>query len=175
MGSRIKRPIEDVYNEYFSYVYNIVYMHVLNRETAEDLTSEVFMKAVAAYAQYDPTRAGEKTWLSAIANHLLIDHYRSRAADKADHAGDEVLAAIPDTEDGYARVCDTANDAVRILFSYLDPAERHLLEMRYFMDMKNPEIGEALGINAKAVSERCRRLADKCRRIADEKGLKEWL
>ena len=47
--------------------------------------------------------------------------------------------------------------------------------MRYLMDMKNPQIGELLGINAKAVSERLRRLTEKCRRIADKKGLREWL
>lgn len=175
MAEREKRPLQEVYEDYFSYIYNMMYMHVLNRETAEDLTSEVFMKAFSTYAQYDPKRAGEKTWLSTIANHLLIDHYRSRSANKSDLVEDEVLTAIPCEDADMERICDTANDAVRVLMSELDPQERHLLEMRYYMDMKNPEIGEVLGINAKAVSERIRRLTEKCRKIAEARHIQEWL
>jgi len=175
MAGRVKRPFEAVYEDHFSYVYNIVYMHVLRRETAEDLTSDVFIKAYAAYAQYDPGRAGERTWLSTIANRLLIDHYRATASSKSDLVGDEVLNIIPCTDPGLEKVCDTANEAAYLLLSQLDPQERHLLEMRYLMDMKNPQIGEVLGINAKAVSERLRRLTEKCRRIADQHDLHEWL
>ena len=175
MAGRAKRPMEQVYNDHFAYVYNMVYMHVLSRELAEDLTEEIFLKALSAYGQYDPDRAGERTWLTAITNHSLIDHYRAAAANRADPTEDEVLAAIPCEDRDLEKVCNTANDAVRLLFSALEPQERHLLEMRYLADMKNPEIGKVLGINAKAVSERLRRLTEKCRRIAEEKGLREWL
>ena len=54
------------------------------------------------------------------------------------------------------------------LLEQLSPEERELLTMIYVQEMKNPEIGEVLGINAKAVSERHRRLLAKLR--AMEKG-----
>ncbi len=47
--------------------------------------------------------------------------------------------------------------------------------MRYYMDMKNPDIAEQLGIAPKAVSERCRRLLLKCRKLMEENGLEEFL
>ena len=40
--------------------------------------------------------------------------------------------------------------------------------MIYFQNMKNDEIGVILGINAKAVSERRRRLLAKCRKLAGD-------
>ena len=46
--------------------------------------------------------------------------------------------------------------------------------MIYFQNMKNEEIGSVLGINAKAVSERHRRLLVKCRKIAAQTGLSMW-
>ena len=52
--------------------------------------------------------------------------------------------------------------------SHLTPAERDLLAMIYFEEMSNPEIGEVLGINPKAVSERHRRLLVKCRKLAEK-------
>ena len=45
------------------------------------------------------------------------------------------------------------------------PEERELLGMIYFQKMKNEEIAGILGINAKAVSARHRRLLDKCKNL----------
>ena len=48
----------------------------------------------------------------------------------------------------------------------LSPDEREFLSLRYGQDMKNEDIGRMYGINAKAVSERYRRLLAKCRKLA---------
>ena len=176
MASKIKRPFEEVYDEHFSYVYNLIYMHLLHLEKAEDLTSETFIKAYAAYDRYDPDLASERTWLCTIANRLLINHYRSAERNRADLVGDEVLNVIPDEDETLESVTDGANETVKALLARLTDEERHLLIMRYYQDAKNPEIAERLGINPKAVSERCRRLMVKCRRIMDELGLSDdWL
>ena len=169
------RPFEDVYSDHFSYVYNIIYMHVLHRETAEDLTSETFIRAMSAYDRFDPSISSEKTWLCNIANRLLIDHYRSSARSKSDLAEDEVLNAVPVSDDEMEKLTDTTNQAVYTLLSRLDDEERHLLILRYFMEEKNPDIARELGISAKAVSERYRRLLLKCRKLMDTEELKALL
>ena len=166
-----KRPFEAVYEDQFDYVYNLIYMRVLQRETAEDLTSETFIRAMKAYDRYDPALAGERTWLSHIAKNLLIDYYRKKAADKSDVTGDEILNIIPDEDQELAKLTDPVNQTVYELLSLLDEEERRLLLLRYFEDKKNPEIAEELGINAKAVSERYRRLLLKCEKLARERGI----
>ena len=163
-----KRSFEAVYEEHFSYVYNMIYMHLLHKETAEDLTSEAFIKAYSAYDRYDPSIASEKTWLANIANRLLIDNYRAKERNKTDLASDEILNVIPDEEDEYEKLVDTTNQEVYQLLNKLDEEERHLLILRYFMAAKNPEIAEELGISAKAVSERYRRLLVKCRKLMED-------
>lgn len=168
-----KRPFEAVYEDQFDYIYNLIYMRVLHRETAEDLTSETFIRAMNAYSRFDPARAGERTWLCRIAQNLLIDHYRKKAANKADLVGDEMLNAIPSEDAELAKLSDPTNQAVYQLLSLLDEDERELLVVRYFEDKKNPEIAEILGINAKAVSERYRRLLLKCEKLLRERGLAE--
>lgn len=165
MLTRKKRPFEEVYEEQFSYVYNMIYMHLLHRETAEDLTSETFIRAYDAYDRYDPSVASERTWLCTIANRLLINHYRSRASGKVDYVEDEVLNMIPDQDEALDRLMNSNEQTVKALLSRLTEEERHLLLLRYYMDQKNPEIAEELGINPKAVSERYRRLLEKCRRL----------
>ena len=61
----------------------------------------------------------------------------------------------------------TEQEVYRLL-SMLNPQERELATMIYFQNMKNPEIGEILGIAPKAVSERHRRLLAKCRRLVED-------
>ena len=39
--------MEEVYNEYFSPIYNYVFYRLLNRENTEDIVSQVFMKVCA--------------------------------------------------------------------------------------------------------------------------------
>lgn len=170
-----KRSFELVYEDHFSYVYNMLYMHTMHKQTAEDLTSDTFMRAMQAYDRYDPTRASERTWLTVIANRLLYNFYRSRAARKTEPAEDEVMAAIPCTDALLESLSDSTEDAVRKLLSCLDEQERHLLVMRYYSEMRNPEIAAALGTTPKAVSERCRRLLAKCRTIMEQERLTEWL
>lgn len=171
----IKRPFAEVYEDHFSYVYNLLYMQVLHRQQAEDLTSDTFYKALSAYDRFDPAMASERTWLARIAQRLLIDHYRSRASNKVDAVTDEVLGTIPYTEQAYEQITDTTTQAVQLLLASLDEEERQILIMRYFMDMKNPAIAEFLHITPKAVSERFRRVLPKCQKQMEKLHLTEYL
>lgn len=171
MAHVVKRSFEEVYLEHFSYIYNLIYMHVLHRETAEDLTSETFIKAMNAYDRYDPSISSEKTWLSVIANRLLINHYRSRSSARTSFVEDEILNALPDPTDVFAPILDVTNEVIAALLERLSAEERHLLLLRYYMDAKNQEIAAELDISPKAVSERCRRLLMKCRQLLEDELL----
>ena len=71
-----KLNFEEVYEQNFRYVYNVVYMRVMHRETAEDITSEVFVKAWKNYDRFDPEIATPVTWLCAIANNEVKMYLR---------------------------------------------------------------------------------------------------
>ena len=68
-----------------------------------------------------------------------------------------------------------ANNEVRAILLQLSDAERELIAMIYYEGLSNPEIGQILGINAKAVSERHRRLLAKCRNLEAGKNLNDFL
>jgi len=67
------------------------------------------------------------------------------------------------------------NAEAQAILSKLNDSERELISMIYFQNLSNPEIGEILGINAKAVSERHRRLLAKCRKLETGKSLSDFL
>ena len=146
--NRVKEPFETVYEKYFSNIYNFIYGQILHRERAEDLVSDIFIKAMTHYEQFDPARASVKTWLTNIARNALIDEYRKGSL--RNHVS-------LDEQEDQREVYD--------LLTKLSDNERELITMIYFQKMKNEEIGAVLGINAKAVSERHRRVLMKCRKL----------
>ncbi len=167
-----KEPFEVVYEKHFSNIYNFIYGQILHRERAEDLVSDIFIKAMTHYETFDPSRASVRTWLTNIARNALIDEYRKSGIRMHQSLDDEETNFTePSYEDEYQVFKDEEKKAVYHLLSLLSPSERELAGMIYFQNMKNGEIAEVLGINAKAVSERHRRLLAKCRQLAEKAGL----
>ena len=171
---RVKEPFEEVYEKQFSNIYNFIYAQLLNKERTEDLVSDIFIKAMKNYDRFDPSIASVRTWLTNIARNSLIDYYRKAALrdhQSLDADEDDEVKIEPSYEDEYPIFQDDLAEEVQQLLAKLTPKERELVAMLYFEEMKNSEIGEVLGINAKAVSERHRRLLVKMRRIVEEENL----
>ncbi len=166
-----KRSFEEVYRDHFKPVYNYIYMQLLDRETAEDIVSDAFMKAFRAYDTFSPSVSSEKTWLFRIARNLLIDFYRRAGRSKEFNPGDEVLEAASYNDKELAAIEDDTNRVVYQVLSYLREEEREILLMRYIREMSNPEIAQETGLSPKSVSERIRRILAKCRKIMEQKRL----
>jgi len=101
-----------VYERYFELVYGYVARRVNDRGAAEDLTSEVFRKALANLTRFKWTGAPFGAWLIRIASNLI--------ADRAKRAGREVLA---DESLNAAAIDEPVNTQSQQ--SNLEAAERH--------------------------------------------------
>jgi len=102
-----------VYERYFELVYGYVARRVNDRGATEDLTSEVFRKALANLTRFKWTGAPFGAWLIRIASNLI--------ADRAKRAGREVLADEPSLS--AAAVDESVNTQSQQ--SNLEDAERH--------------------------------------------------
>ena len=174
-ANRDKPDFAEVYEREYSYVYNYIYMQVMHRENTEDLVSEIFIKAMKHYDSYNPSIASERTWLTNIARNTLIDEYRKSSKAQVFSLDAETEYVEPSEEDTYPIMQNPVNAEAQAILSKLNDSERELIAMIYFQNLSNPEIGEILGINAKAVSERHRRLLAKCRKLEAGKSLSDFL
>jgi RNA polymerase sigma-70 factor, ECF subfamily len=66
-----------LYDAYLERVYRYVFFRVTDEETAEDLTSQVFLKAWEHLDHYQLTSTPFLAWLYTIARNQVIDHYRT--------------------------------------------------------------------------------------------------
>jgi RNA polymerase sigma-70 factor (ECF subfamily) len=74
---------EEVYQLHVDRVYRFVYRRVRDQATAEDITSDVFLRALQALGRYQD-RGQMLAWLLQIARRAVIDHYRARPTESID-------------------------------------------------------------------------------------------
>ena len=71
-----------LYDEHFDRIYRYIYFRVNSRAEAEDLTQEVFLKALQAIGSYKWRDVPFASWLFRIAHNQVIDHSRKQSKQK---------------------------------------------------------------------------------------------
>lgn len=161
-----KQDFERIYDNYYDRIYKYAYTILLNKEDAEDVTSETFVAAYVNYDSYDEAKASVVTWLTRIAHNRAVNLVRSAAYRKR--------AAMPENREFAAPGDFTeeimSSEIILGLYAHLKPEEREFLNLRYVMELKDREIAELLGLQEKAVNKRYQRLLARCRTLLEEKA-----
>lgn len=147
------------YHDHRSTVYRYVRYRVATREVAEDVTSEVFMKALRSFDRYDPSRAAPRTWLLRIARNAVTDHLRALKRRGSLHVSlDRIPDLVADVPSQEARV--VKQERIQRLLNgsqTLRKPDQEVLSLRYGAGLSNREIAEHLGISNNAVAVRIHR------------------
>src|SRR5437899_8022492 len=72
----------ELYEENFARVYAFVARRVRNRQEAEDLTSEVFRRALANLRRFEWRGTPFAAWLYRMASNAIADHYHEKARER---------------------------------------------------------------------------------------------
>jgi RNA polymerase sigma-70 factor (ECF subfamily) len=138
-----------LYTRYADPIFRHCYRRLGSREAAEDATSQVFTRALAALPRFENSNDAFRSWLFTIANHVLADHHR---AEK--HRGSlDSLEETPDVSRSPEELA-IASDAERSLreaMERLPRREREVVELR-LAGLTGPEIGAVLGCRRNAVA-----------------------
>lgn len=127
-------------------VFNVCYRIMAQRQEAEDMTQEAFLRAYDRLHTYDPERPFGP-WIRRIgANLCLNDIKRTKSA--AVPLDDEWEAPTPRTSDRpeKAQVHKERAESIREAIHSLPEHYRAVIELRHFLDMSYKEISAALEI-----------------------------
>lgn len=139
---------------YSARVYGLIYRLLGQRELAEDLTQETFLRVVRTIESYEHDGRFE-AWLFRIAANLARDHARKRkrrgsmsSLDAGDP--DEPGAALPDMNaapsGAEALIQAEREAALQAALDRLSPADREIVMLRHFAELSFREIADLLKI-----------------------------
>ena len=138
-----------LYDGYFERIYRYVYFRVADEQTAEDLASQVFLKAWENLGRYKPSGAPFLAWLYTIARNAVIDHYRTR---KETVALDDVIGlASPGTAPDEQVQLHFETASLRVALKTLTDDQQQVLILKFIAGLGTDEIARQLGKRAGAV------------------------
>ena len=168
--------LKEIYEEYLPYLYTIVLGVVQQRETAEDVTSDVFIRIWNSAAKFQPG-SGHKGWLATIARNMAIDELRKHKREvlMGGGGGDEEndgggIEDFSEQETPSEVVEDEVVEQLSIMeaLDRLKPEEREIVDMKVLSEMTFKEISEILQIPMGTVTWRYQAAIKKLRRYGYE-------
>ncbi|MCR5250712.1 MAG: RNA polymerase sigma factor [Lachnospiraceae bacterium] len=165
-----RSALKEIYEEYLPYLYSIVYGVLQQKEEAEDVTSEVFLRIWNTAGSFKPGN-GHKGYLATIARNMAIDLLRKRkrevllggVEDEEDDSGGGSIAEKA-SEDVGPENCVVQDMALREALEQLNDKEREVVGMKVLAEMTFQEIADAKGIPLGTVTWRYQAAIKKLRR-----------
>ncbi|MDP3976108.1 MAG: RNA polymerase sigma factor [bacterium] len=133
---------ENYYHQYKHKIYSYLYYRSgRNRELAEDLASEVFLKALDKFESYREHQSFQ-AWIYAIAHNHLIDFFRKNKKTVDLEEVENLLESNADVDRPLEQ--RLASEQVMELLDHLSDSERELVLMRYHQGLSHQELAEIL-------------------------------
>lgn len=136
-----------LYRNYLPTVYKFLYYRMnSNKAVAEDMTAEVFLRALRKIGDFNWTGADFGSWLLRIARNLVLDNAKSSRA-KLEILNDEMPERATHEEQSTesAAMANMTNEGVYSAIRQLSPDQRDVITMRFIQGMEVGAVATALG------------------------------
>jgi RNA polymerase sigma-70 factor (ECF subfamily) len=165
LASPVFYGLEDLFRHYSNMVFRICLRYTKNREDAEDMVSEVFIKVGKGMADFRG-EAKPMVWIYRIAVNHCLDHLRSRKSKNELDLDDLDTQALR-TLEGHGDRCLAKITLNRIL-GKINPTTRRILFLSHVEGLTHSEIAKILGVTREAVTKKLHRFSEEMKR--KEKG-----
>ncbi|MFC0528290.1 ECF subfamily RNA polymerase sigma factor, BldN family [Phytohabitans kaempferiae] len=144
-----------IYDRYVDTVFRFVYFRVGNRQLAEDLTSDTFLRALKRIGSFTWQGRDLGAWLVTIARNLVADHFKSGRYRLEVTTGDVLDADRedrgPEGSPEAAVVDHITNVALLTAVKQLNPEQQECIVLRFLQGFSVAETAQAMGKNEGAI------------------------
>src|SRR5918998_4022250 len=125
--------------------FSLAYRVIGERQAAEDLVQDPFLKLWRSATSYRPERSSVRTWLLSIVRNRGIDQLRSHVSRRRTQDRIEASAPRSQPSEAFAETWrNSQREQVREALNTLPPEQLKILELAYFSGYTHVEISELL-------------------------------
>lgn len=159
-----QRAFAELVGLYQDKLFHMAYRMLYNRQEAEDVVQETFLRVYKNLERYDESLKFS-TWIYRIATNLCIDRLRKRKpsysldAESTDHEGLDGYSMIP-SDDRTPESELLLSETQRIIHDSIDslpPKYKTIMMLRYIQEMSLQEIGDVLDMPVTTIKTRVHR------------------
>jgi RNA polymerase sigma-70 factor (ECF subfamily) len=144
-----------IYDRYVDTVFRFVYFRVGNRQLAEDLTSDTFLRALKRIGSFTWQGRDLGAWLVTIARNLVADHFKSGRYRLEVTTGDVLdadrEARGPEGSPEASVVDHITNVALLTAVKQLNPEQQECIVLRFLQGFSVAETAQTMGRNEGAI------------------------
>ena len=156
-----------LYDPHIRAAYCLAYRMMGEKQAAEDLAQEAFIKVWRRAGSYRAQKASVRTWIFSIVHNRGIDQLRSHASRRRTQEKIEASAASSQPSEAFAETWrNTQAEQVREALSTLPKEQLKILELAYFSGYTHVQIAELLNVPLGTVKGRMRLGLQKMRGLA---------
>lgn len=168
---------EEILNRYQSRVFSYILMIVKNKDIAEDIFQEAFIKAINTIQQGRYVESGRFLgWINRIAHNLIIDYFRKEKNENTFSTDALEYDYVNNSAYSEKSIEEVMNNEqvlkdVVLLIDYLPKTQKEVVQMRYFQELSFKEIADRTGVSINTALGRMRYAIMNMRKIAVENDI----
>jgi RNA polymerase sigma-70 factor (ECF subfamily) len=132
-----------LYNQNFDRIHRYIYIKVRDRAEAEDLTQDVFIRALESIGTYKWRDLPFAAWLFKIAHNRVIDHVRKQSKEKRAPLEEAYTKSVEDPIQMTER--DYEVYQLKVALEQLPEAQRDVATLRFIAQLSIAEVARTLG------------------------------
>lgn len=157
--------IAELYDEYAPMIYRYLYRRVSDEHVAEDLTGDVFLRALEAIQNDNFWHTSFRAWIYRIAHNLVVDHYRDKSSEDLLSLDERLIASVEMPES--AKADPLSFRRLRLAMRQLTPSQEQVIVLRFGEQLTSREVAEIMGKSTGAVELLQHRALKKMRRFLE--------
>jgi RNA polymerase sigma-70 factor (ECF subfamily) len=146
---RDQEAFAQLYEEYFDRIYRYIVFKIGDEMEAEDMTQQVFLKALRSISSFRWKGVSFSAWLFRIAHNQVVDYLRRKAKRVAVPLDEAIVSG----GDNPQKVTEQRADIEQVLAAakHLTKAQREVISLRFAGDLSVAEVAKAMGRSVGAV------------------------
>jgi RNA polymerase sigma-70 factor (ECF subfamily) len=161
-----------LYDRHGRSAYSLAYRMMGDRQAAEDLVQDSFIKIWRSAKSYRAERGSVRTWILSITHNRGIDHIRSTASRRRTQDRVEMTAETTQQSEAFSETWrNSQRRQVQQALKTLPDEQLKILELAYFSGYTHAEIAEMLDLPLGTVKGRMRLGMKKIKSFFDAQGV----
>jgi RNA polymerase sigma-70 factor (ECF subfamily) len=172
VGSSDAEAFAMLYDRHGRAAYSLSYRMMGEKQAAEDLVQDAFLKVWRGAGSYRTERGSVRTWILSIVHNRGIDQLRSLASRRRTQNKVEASAPTSQPSEAFAQTWrNSQREQVREALKTLPQEQLKIVELAYFSGYTHMEIAELLGLPLGTVKGRMRLGLKKVKDYFDAQGM----
>ncbi|MDD5590690.1 MAG: sigma-70 family RNA polymerase sigma factor [Dehalococcoidales bacterium] len=138
-----------LYEKYFDKIYRYVSLKIGDRMEAEDITQQVFLKAIKSISSFKWKGFPFSSWLFRIAHNQVVDYLRKKTKRETVALDETLLASDDDPQLAFERKLNI--EQLAMATKKLTPAQQEVISLRFAGDLPIAQVAKAMGRSEGAI------------------------